>query len=80
MCLAIPAKVVSLGYPGTVDIEGNLMECRLDLVPEARVDDYVLMHAGIAIGVISPEEAEETLALLEEAYGDPADETPGRDA
>jgi len=64
MCLAIPAKVVEVsGTKAKVDFgEGVLREVNVSLV-EARVGDYVLVHAGYAIQVLSCEEAMETLRL-----------------
>ena len=41
----------------------------LDLLPEARPGDYVLVHAGFAIQRLDPGEAAEVLALFEEAAG-----------
>jgi hydrogenase expression/formation protein HypC len=67
MCLAIPALIKSIkGYQGEVDIEGVTREISLQLTPEAKVGDYVLLHTGYAISVIDPAEAEETLQLLRE--------------
>ena len=67
MCLAIPALVKSInGYQAEVDIDGVTREVSLQLTPEARVGDYVLLHTGYAINVIDPAEAEETLKLLRE--------------
>ena len=67
MCLAIPAKVVKIqDGKAQVDFgEGVLREVDVSLV-EAKVGDYVLVHAGYAIQVLSPEEAEETLHLWSE--------------
>ena len=67
MCLAIPAKIVSIeGDMAKVDFgEGVLREVNIVLV-KATVDDYILVHAGYAIQVISGEEAEETLRLWKE--------------
>lgn len=66
MCLAIPMQLTEIDGPqGTVDTGGVSCEVRLDLV-EARVGDYVLVHAGYAIGVLDEAEAAETLALLSE--------------
>ncbi len=65
MCLAIPALIKSIdGQQAAVDIEGVRREVSLQLTPEARVGDYVLLHTGYAISVIDPAEAEETLKLL----------------
>ena len=67
MCLAIPAKVVSVeGDEAQVDFgEGVLREVKVTLV-DAKVNDYVLVHAGYAIQVLSEEEALETLRLWNE--------------
>ena len=67
MCLAIPAKVIEVsGAKAKVDFgEGVLREVNVSLV-EAKVGDYVLVHAGYAIQVISREEAMETLRLWRE--------------
>ncbi len=67
MCLAIPALIKSIdGYQAEADIDGVTRQVSLQLTPEARVGDYVLLHTGYAISVIDPAEAEETLKLLRE--------------
>ncbi len=67
MCLAIPAKIVSVeGDEAQVDFgEGVLRDVNVTLV-EAKVGEYVLVHAGYAIQVLSEEEAVETLRLWNE--------------
>jgi hydrogenase expression/formation protein HypC len=67
MCLAIPAKVKSINEDkAKVDFgEGVLREVNITLV-NARVGDYVLVHAGYAIQVLDEEEALETLRLWNE--------------
>jgi hydrogenase expression/formation protein HypC len=64
MCLAIPAKVMNLqGDKASVDFgQGVLREVNVSLV-EAKVGDYVLVHAGYAIQIIEEDEAKETLSL-----------------
>jgi hydrogenase expression/formation protein HypC len=67
MCLAIPAKVINkkenLAY---VDFgEGVLREVDVSLV-DAKVGDYVLVHAGYAIQVLDEQEALETLRVWNE--------------
>jgi hydrogenase expression/formation protein HypC len=64
MCLAIPAKVMAIeGEKAQVDFgQGVLREVNVSLV-EARLGDYVLVHAGYAIQVIEEKEAQETLSL-----------------
>ena len=67
MCLAIPAKVVKVdGEKAQVDFgEGVLIETNISLV-SADVGDYVLVHAGYAIQVLSEKDALETLNLWNE--------------
>jgi hydrogenase expression/formation protein HypC len=67
MCLAIPALIKSIeGEQAVADIEGVTRDVSLQLTPEAKVGDYVLLHTGYAINIIDPAEAEETLKLLRE--------------
>ena len=68
MCLAIPARIVTLGADGlgTVDIMGVTREVSFDLTPEAQEGDYVLVHAGFAIEVVDEDFARETLQLIDE--------------
>jgi len=70
MCLAIPGKIAEIQAQdgvrsGRVLFGGTARQACLDFVPEARVDDYVLVHVGFAISVVDKEEAERTYALLE---------------
>ncbi|MBR2834149.1 MAG: HypC/HybG/HupF family hydrogenase formation chaperone [Coriobacteriales bacterium] len=71
MCLAVPSKIVSIDsmLMATVDVMGISRTCSLRLVPQARVGDYVLVHAGFAIQLIEEQEAAETLALFHELPG-----------
>jgi hydrogenase expression/formation protein HypC len=65
MCLAIPAKIVSLdGAIAKVDMMGNERLISVDLVPEVEIGEYVLIHAGFAIGIIDDQSAKETEELL----------------
>jgi hydrogenase expression/formation protein HypC len=67
MCLAIPALIKTIeGQKAVADIEGVTRDISLQLTPEAKVGDYVLLHTGYAIGIINADEAEETLKLLRE--------------
>lgn len=68
MCLAIPARLVSLDGAdlATVDLGGVRKQVSVALVPQARVGDYVIVHVGHAIGMIDPEEAERTLVMFGE--------------
>jgi hydrogenase expression/formation protein HypC len=64
MCLAIPAKIMSVkADTAKVDFgEGVLREVNVALV-KVNVGDYVLVHAGYAIQVLDEKEALETLRL-----------------
>lgn len=68
MCLAIPARVVELlpKLRAIVDLGGVRKEVSIDLVDDAKVDDYMIIHVGYALGKIDPEEAQRTLALFAE--------------
>jgi hydrogenase expression/formation protein HypC len=67
MCLAIPARVMRLdGSKAQVDFgEGVLRDVNVTLV-DAKVGDYVLVHAGYAIQTVDEKDALETLALWKE--------------
>jgi len=67
MCLAIPAKVIEIhGDTAKVDFgAGTTRDVNVSLV-EAKVGEYVIVHAGYAIEILDQKAAEETLALWNE--------------
>jgi hydrogenase expression/formation protein HypC len=74
MCLAIPGKIKSIDflYGGTVKMAkvsfgGIIKEASLEIIPEAEVGDYVLVHVGVAISKVNEEEAHKVLGYLKEA-------------
>ncbi len=70
MCLAIPMRVVERReFDGTAEVGGVRRQVSLMLCPDAGEGDFVLVHAGYAISEIDEEEAQRTLALIEEALG-----------
>ena len=70
MCLAIPAKVTSIdGLMAQVEMAGVTRETSIMMLPETKVGDYVLIHAGFAIQRLDEEEALETLRLFEQIAG-----------
>ena len=70
MCLAIPMVVVERNeFEGVAEIDGVRRQVSMIYVPEAEIGDYVLVHAGFAIGQVDAEEAAKTLELLRE-YSD----------
>jgi len=81
MCLAVPGQIVSVteGEPmsrmGRVSFGGVIKEICLAYVPEAKVDDYVIVHAGFALSLVDEAEALKTLeylSLLSAEDGEPA--------
>jgi hydrogenase expression/formation protein HypC len=69
MCLALPGKIISFKKNiAQVDFNGTKRDISIDLVPEAKKNDYVLVHAGFAISVLSDKDAKETLNIFSEIY------------
>jgi hydrogenase expression/formation protein HypC len=68
MCLAVPAKITRLEESrlGVVDYLGNEVKANFTLLPEAKVGDWVIIHAGFAISLLDKKEARETLRLFRE--------------
>lgn len=68
MCLAIPGKIQNVNGEGlaTLDFDGVTRTASLDMLPQAKVGDYVLVHAGFAIEVVSEAEAQKTISLLKD--------------
>ena len=67
MCLAIPAKITEIkNSMGTIDMEGIQREVSLLLLEDAKIGDYVIVHAGFAIHKIDEAEAKESLKVLRE--------------
>ncbi len=78
MCLAIPGRIIEIAdlepltRSGKVSFEGMIKTVNLSFVPDAKVGDYVIVHAGFAISILDEVAAMQTLQLL----GDmPLDET-----
>ena len=68
MCLAVPFKIVAIeGETATIDAEGVRMSVCLLLTQEAKVGDYVIVHAGFALEKIDVSQAMETLKMLRQA-------------
>jgi hydrogenase expression/formation protein HypC len=67
MCLSIPAKIVSInGNIAEVSAGGSIFKAGLHMIENAKVGDYILLHAGFAIQIISKKEADKTIKLFEE--------------
>jgi len=71
MCLAVPGKIMStqgeaLERMGRVSFNGVVKEVSLAYVPEADVDDYVIVHVGFAISQLDIHEAQQTLDYIDQ--------------
>ena len=71
MCLGIPGKVVEIFdengiQMGHVDYAGTISKACLAYVPEIKIGEYTIVHAGFAISVINEEEAMKTYEVWEE--------------
>lgn len=67
MCLAVPARIIELVDDKAVaDAMGNHWNIRTTLVPEVKLGDIVLIHAGFAIAKVDEEEAKTTWELFAE--------------
>ena len=72
MCLAIPGKIISIENDepllriGRVSFGGLIKEVSLAYVPDASIDDYVIVHAGFALSVLDRDEAQRTLDLVKQ--------------
>jgi hydrogenase expression/formation protein HypC len=72
MCLAVPGKILSIEgtdpvlRTGRVSFGGIVKQINLAYVPEAKVEDYVLVHVGFAISTIDEEEASQVFEYLKQ--------------
>jgi len=67
MCIAIPSKIVKIeNNIGTIDVDGVKRKTSLLLLEDAKVGDYVIVHAGFAIHKINEQVAMESLKILRE--------------
>jgi hydrogenase expression/formation protein HypC len=72
MCLAVPGKIVSIDEQnpvvrnGRVEFGGIIKAVSLACVPEAKIGDYVIVHAGFALNILDEEQARITLDYLQQ--------------
>lgn len=71
MCLGIPGSIKEIYETdgikmGKVNFSGVQREVCLEYVPDAKIGDYVIVHVGFAISLLSQTEAEETLSMIRE--------------
>ena len=71
MCLGIPGKIIEIEDTNGVkmakiDFGGVIRSACIEAIPEVKVGDYTIIHAGFALNILSEEDALETLSLLQE--------------
>lgn len=71
MCLGIPGMIIEIfESSGTkmckVDFGGVIQEACIETIPEAQIGDYIIVHAGFALSLLSKEEALETIEIFKE--------------
>lgn len=72
MCLAIPGRILSVSGEGPIDRTGRVSfggivkEVNLAYTPEAKVDDYVIVHVGFALSIVDEAEAHRIFEYLKE--------------
>lgn len=67
MCLAVPMRVISInGNRAEAEVGGVIYRANLDLLPEIKIGDYIIVHAGFAIEKLDEEAAKETLDIWDE--------------
>ncbi len=69
MCIAIPGKLIKKNNEkGIVDLGGINKEIFLTFIPEVKEGDWIIIHTGFGLNIISEKEANETIAILQEVY------------
>ncbi|EFK07281.1 hydrogenase assembly chaperone HypC/HupF [delta proteobacterium NaphS2] len=77
MCLAIPAKLIRVDEQmGTVDVDGIRRDVSLLLLQDAKIGDYLIVHAGFAIHSVDEAEALASLQLLRQMAALPEAQKP----
>ncbi len=76
MCVAVPGKITEIYQDGhlsmaKIDYGGVTKEACIEWIPEVKVGNYVIVHAGFALNIIDEEEALKTLELMKEVLDDP---------
>jgi hydrogenase expression/formation protein HypC len=74
MCLAVPGKLTDIYEKDNlsmakIDFGGIAREICLAYMPEAKIGDYALVHAGFAISLMHEDEAQATLQLIKDIAG-----------
>ena len=69
MCLGIPMKIKHItGEFAKVEAGGLSRTINIQMLPQIKIGDYVIVHAGFAIQKLDPERAKETLRMIDEIH------------
>jgi hydrogenase expression/formation protein HypC len=76
MCLAIPGRIEEIGQQelltmARVNFNGMMKEVCIEWVPNVKVGEYVIVHAGFAISVLDEKEAQENLKMIKDVAQSP---------
>lgn len=68
MCLGVPLKIISIENSSEAigEMNGIKKKVRIDLLPDIKCGEYVMVHAGFALEKIDKTLAKETMEALEE--------------
>ena len=67
MCLAVPLKLIEInGVDAVGEAMGMQRKLRVDFIPEPKLGDYVIVHAGFAIERLPEQQALNDLEAWEE--------------
>lgn len=68
MCLATPLKIKKIDKKtGTVDHDGQDFNVSLNLIPKAKVGDWILAHGEIGISILHEKDALDIIKLIKES-------------
>lgn len=68
MCLGVPLKVIKIidSERAMVSMGESFLEINTIFTPEVKEGDYVIVHAGFSISILSDEDAKEINSILTE--------------
>ncbi|TLN24109.1 HypC/HybG/HupF family hydrogenase formation chaperone [bacterium] len=72
MCVAVPGKIISIdeSLMAMADFGGSMREISVALLPDPKVGDYVIVHAGFALNKVDAMEAEDTIKMMRQVIDD----------
>lgn len=72
MCLSVPIKITKLKNDKMAegDLNGVTVQFSVELIKNPEVGKYAIVHAGVAIEMLSEEDALETINMINEMMED----------